>query len=509
MTEFASFFVEFLWALIKNIGNFFASIGIAFYNLFVRDVKEYFTILGNHSDRFDALGWIFFILVALVNTVFVSFLIYRLIQLIRRYIVYRAKNVEKDKILDEVTRLKMQAEELAKEKKQVFASKLKEEVEPLLQEEAAAAGTASHAKSDSPRFKALTQVDEMYEAEPSMIRMAEADYIPLSDIVKNIVSFSASQLNLYYEEDTIRQFFAAIATSKLVLIEGLTGAGKTSLPHAVGCYFNREPMIVPVTTAWNDRSDLIGYYDELNNQYTETDYLVEMYAAGYRQDPNFIVLDDMNLARIEYYFSDFLALMDNPDVTEWKIELAPSVSKSDPKNISYGRMLVSQNLWFIGTANSDQSTFTISEDVYNRAMMLQLNEIAEPFEAEPIEPVTCSADYLMTLFERAQHEYPVAIEYLHRIEDLDTFMGQRFSIKFGTRLMKQLMQFVSVYVACGGKETDGIDIFLCNKILRKLVPLNLKFLVRELNDLIVWFNRAFGERAPRSVEYVKTLLSVN
>ena len=508
MTEFASFFVEFLWALIKNIGDFFVSIGMAFYNLFVRDVKEYFQILGVHIDRFDTLGWIFFVVVSLAITLFIVFLLYRLIQLIRRYCVYRAKNVEKDKILEELARLKLQAEELSKEKKKEFGSKLQKQLEPLLEEEAAVAGAAPKAQEEQLRFKALSQIDSMYDSDAYAIRMTESDCIPLNEIVENVVNFSASRLNLYYEVDTIRQFFAALATSKIVLIEGLTGAGKTCLPHAVGCYFNRQPLIIPITTSWRDRSDFIGYYDELKNQYVETDYLAEMYVAGYRQEPDLIVLDDMNLARIEYYFSDFLSLMDNPDISEWKIELVPNGEKKDPKNISCGRMPVSQNIWFVGTANTDQSTFTISDDVYDRAMTLKLDQIAEPFEAESTSPVTCSADYLMTLFERAQREHPIAIDNFHRVEDLDTFMGPRFSIKFGTRLLKQLMQFVAVYVACGGKEADAVDIFICNKILRKLVPLNLKLLARELNDLIVWFNRVFGDRAPRSVEFVKTLLSL-
>ena len=76
--------------------------------------------------------------------------------------------------------------------------------------------------------------------------------------------------------------------------------------------------------------------------------------------------------------------------------------------------------------------------------------------------------------------------------------------------MKQLTQFVSVYVACGGKEVEGIDVFICNKVLRKLVPLNLQFLVRELNDLIVWLNRVFGnQKMRRSVEYLEVLQKVN
>lgn len=513
MTAFASFFVEFLWALIKNIGNFFASIGIAFYDIFVRDIGEYFGILNDHSDGFDAVGWIFFVIVVLVITVFVVFLFYRLGQLIRRYFVYRAKNVQKDKILEEVARLKLQAEELAKDKKKDFASKLQKEIEPILKEEKEPSAPAPKVTDESIRFLSLMKADRYFEQTPSNVQMTEKEMVSLRTIVKNVVSYSASQLKLYYDADTIRQFFAALATSKIVIVEGITGAGKTSLPRAVGCYFKHEPMIVSVIPDWRDRSSFLGYYDDFNNRFVETDYLTEIYSANYRQEPNFIVLDEMNLARAEYYLSDFLALMDVPDPAQWKIDLVPAVSINDPQYVVYGKLQVSPNLWFVGTANTDDETFTISDDVYERAMTIQLNEIAEPFEtdeADDKEPGNCSFGYLQTLFDKAQTDFAISPDNMHRIEDLDTFLGQRFAVKFGTRLMKQLTQFVSVYVACGGKEVEGIDIFICNKVLRKLVPLNLQFLVRELNDLIVWLNRVFGGgKMQRCVDYLEVLQKVN
>ena len=516
MTAFASFFVEFLWSLIKNIGNFFASIGIAIYDFFVRDVGEYFGILGDHSGSFDAFGWILLVLFAIVNTVFVAFLIYRLAQLIRRYIIYRAKNVRKDKILEEVAKLQLKAEDLSKEKGKVFAEKLKKEVESLLKKEetanteTTAVSTQEEAKDDSIRFMSLLEVDSVYEGMQDTVQMAESDLISLREIVDNAVAYSASQLKLYYEADTIRQFLAALATSKIVIIEGITGAGKTSLPRAMGSYFNQEPTIVSVLPDWRDRSDFLGYYDEFNRKFVETVYLKDIYEAGYRQKPDFVVLDEMNLARAEYYFSDFLALTDIPDTSEWKIDLAPAISTNDPKNIAYGKLQVSTNIWFVGTANTDDTTFSISDDVYERAMTIQLNEKAEKFKADPVEPANLTADYLQTLFDRAQADFPVSPDNLRRIEELDTFLAQRFAVKFGTRLMKQLTQFVSVYRACGGKESDGIDIFVCNKVLRKLVPLNLQYLVRELNDSIVWFNRVFGgKKMPRSIEYLEVLQNVN
>lgn len=513
MTAFASFFVEFLWALIKNIGNFFASVGIAFYDIFVRDIGEYFGILNDHADGFDAVGWIFFVIVVLVITVFIGFLFYRLGQLIRRYIVYRAKNVQKDKILEEIARLKLQTEELAKEKKKDFASKLQKEIEPILKEEKEPSAPAPKVTDESIRFLSLMKADRYFEQTPSNVQMTEKEMVSLRTIVKNVVAYTASQLKLYYETDTIRQFFAALATSKIVIVEGVTGAGKTSLARAVGCYFKHEPLVVSVIPDWRDRSNFLGYYDDFSNRFVETDYLTEIYSANYRQEPDFIVLDEMNLARAEYYLSDFLALMDVPDPGQWKVDLVPAVSVNDPKYVVYGKLQVPQNLWFVGTANTDDETFAISDEVYERAMTIQLNEIAEPFEtdeADDKEPGNCSFGYLQTLFDRAQTECAISPDNMRRIEDLDTFLGQRFAVKFGTRLMKQLTQFVSVYVACGGKEVEGIDIFICNKVLRKLVPLNLQFLVRELNDLIVWLNRVFGGgKMQRCVDYLSMLQKVN
>ena len=515
MVAFASFFADFIWTLIKNIGNFFASIGIAIYDLFIRDIGEYFSLLGKHAGGFDALGWIFLIIFILVNTAFVGFLFYRIGQFIRRYIVYRAKNVRKDKIMEEVAKLQLEAEKLEKEQRQKsLAERIKEEAEPVLEKVEKVMGDEgappAQPKDQSVRFTALLEVDKTYEESPSSVRMAEADLISLKQIVKNAVAFSASTLNLYYADDTIRQYLAALATSKIVIVQGITGAGKTTLPYAMGCYFNHEPMIVPVSADWRDRADFLGYYDETNNQYVETAYLAEIYAATHRQDPSFIVLDEMNLARTEYYFSDILSLMDVPDVSEWKINLVPAVSTNDPKNMSYGKLLIPQNIWFVGTANTDDATFAISDDVYERAMMIELNQIEEPFTEDYTEPVSCSAGYLQSLFDKAQLENPVHVDNMHRIEDLDTFLGQRFAVKFGTRLMKQMTQFVPVYVACGGKEVEGLDIFVRNKVLPKLVPLNLKFLVRELNDLIVWLNRTFGNnKMRRCVEYVEVLQKVN
>jgi 5-methylcytosine-specific restriction endonuclease McrBC GTP-binding regulatory subunit McrB len=214
----------------------------------------------------------------------------------------------------------------------------------------------------------------------------------------------------------------------------------------------------------------------------------------------------MNLARIEYYFADFLSIMEMPDIAEWKIDLVSESLPTDPKNIVYGKLLVPQNVWFVGTANNDDSTFTITDKVYDRAVALSLNEKAGYFDAPVTESYSCNNTYLESLFTKAWQENAVSAESLALIAELDDFLQKKFKIAFGNRIMKQLKLFVPVYVACGGTEAEGIDFMLTTKILRKFNSLNLPFLIKELGELIVFIDKKFGKGVMKiSVGYIREL----
>ena len=332
----------------------------------------------------------------------------------------------------------------------------------------------------------------------------------MQDIVKRFVDFAASQLQLYYSEDTIRLFFAGLATSKVIILEGISGTGKTSLPYAMGKFFNNNTSIVSVQPSWRDRADLLGYFNEFTKKFNETDFLNSLYETTLREDPNFIVLDEMNLARIEYYFADFLSIMEMPDIAEWKIDLISSPSPTDPKNVIYGKLLVPQNVWFVGTANNDDSTFTITDKVYDRAIALELNQKADYFDAPMTESFNCTFNYLESLFDRAYKEYEISDKNIALIKDLDAFIQSKFKISFGNRIMKQLKLFVPAYMACGGTESGGIDFIVTSKILRKFNSLNLPFLTKELQELIAYFDRKFGKGTMKySIAYIRELQKVN
>ena len=201
----------------------------------------------------------------------------------------------------------------------------------------------------------------------------------------------------------------------------------------------------------------------------------------------------MNLARIEYYFAEFLSIMEMPNKNEWKIELINSYDQNDPDHVKQGKMLIPQNVFFFGTANNDDSTFTISDKVYDRAISLFFDNKGIPFDAEYTEQIHVPYDQIDDLFEEAQKQYPVSDKLLEKFDKLDNFVISKFKIAFGNRILKQLKIFIPVYVACGSTEVDGLDFIFTNKILKKFESLNLAFLRDELKQLHAELDKIFGK----------------
>jgi hypothetical protein len=201
----------------------------------------------------------------------------------------------------------------------------------------------------------------------------------------------------------------------------------------------------------------------------------------------------MNLARIEYYFAEFLSVMEMPDPNEWKIDIVPISESTDPKNLINGKILIPQNLWFIGTANKDDSTFTITDKVYDRAVAIAINKKADFIDAPYTDNVSMTFEYLDDLFKRYQNGFQLSEMSSQAFSELDEFIQEKFKIAFGNRIMKQIKLFVPVYMACGFSEFDGLDYMLTFKILRKFEMLNLTFLKKELDELTLLLDKLFGK----------------
>lgn len=326
-------------------------------------------------------------------------------------------------------------------------------------------------------FANLSLIDDMpCKDYPTILRSGNINLKVLCDKFRGYLANRPSN-PLYYEEKTIRTFIAGFASSRLMILEGLSGTGKSSLPRAFQDFMGSVTKVVTVQSSWKDRNDLLGFYNDFKKQYKETEFLKALYQATH--DPNniyIIVLDEMNLSRIEYYFADLLSVLEKPNTEDWKIELISDYAsitqstKAWPKLIHEGKLQIGDNTWFIGTANKDDSTFIITDKVYDRSVVLNFDKKGEYEKVDYSAPIQMNNSDFQALLHQASRFSDRASEtrYKEMLKYLDDTVKDSFQITFGNRIANQLDKFVPVYIACGGTVDEAIDIMFSRKVLRKL-----------------------------------------
>lgn len=536
MSEFLKFAFEVLSQVVYNLVTWL----VAFLKLFITGWVEYFLIFRTYFPTLSIVGKILSVLLMILLAAIPVTII---IILIRRAILHhqlKADHSDNAALYREIGRLNKQVLSLMDEKNSILALKvnamggteripymgasaLTDDVIPTVKNVTGAAaqaagetaatntetGTAVQTGTTDPenapvvravvssapgpkvehRFPKLTLVDEKYE------HFQYPKYntkITLEEFVEGYRLFAASQMNLYYTPEIIRRFVAGMAASKLLILEGISGTGKTSLPYSFSRYMENPATIVSVQPSYRDRTEILGYFNEFSKKFNETEFLRALYEANYRPDPTLIVLDEMNLARIEYYFAEMLSVLEMPSEDEWVLDLVPTAWKGDPKKLNEGKIHVCSSTWFVGTANNDDSTFTITDKVYDRAMPIELNERADEFECDLQPHCDITAEHLQYLFQKAKVEHPISEESLEKMQKLDNYLVTRFKLSFGNRIMKQMYDFIPVYVACGGTELGGMDYIIARKVLKKFESMNVTFVRDEITGLIKYIDKTFG-----------------
>ncbi len=360
--------------------------------------------------------------------------------------------------------------------------------------DASAEGTARDdknlAEGEESRFYMLTQVDK---AQKEAKKEIYQDNITMQELCQKFRAFSASRLKLYYSEQDIRRFIAGLSVSHIIIMQGMSGTGKTSLAYAFGEFLSNHSVIVPIQPMWKERTDLVGYYNEFTKKFNETTLLHKMYEANYSDSIYVTVLDEMNIARVEYYFAEFLSLLELPKADRRYIDVVSDKWDNDPKLLREGQLKLPENMWFIGTANNDDSTFAISDKVYDRAMIMNLDKKTQVFYAEDTAGVKISYKRFSELVKQAKKEYGITGRRIRQVKELDRYLIEKFHITFGNRIMKQLKEYVSTYIACGGTEIEAIDDIIAKKIMRKLEMQNPVYVRNEIDGLCERIEEIFGE----------------
>ncbi len=174
---------------------------------------------------------------------------------------------------------------------------------------------------------------------------------------------------LKYTENArvVERFLGCLFTNQIMILSGPPGTGKTSLPFSVAGAIGAECVLIPVQPNWTDNQDLMGYYNPMDGgSYVTTPFLEALLKAQKnKKKMYFVVLDEMNLAHIEYYFSTFLSVMES---AEKKLKLYSGTQVSDVP----GEVVIPDNLQIIGTLNMDETTKGVSPKVIDRSYILEI-----------------------------------------------------------------------------------------------------------------------------------------
>ncbi|NGM87471.1 AAA family ATPase [Parapusillimonas sp. SGNA-6] len=279
---------------------------------------------------------------------------------------------------------------------------------------------------------------------------------------------------LYFRLEDIQLLIAGLAMSQLHIFQGISGTGKTSLAKAFAKAMGGHCTDIAVQAGWRDRDDLLGHYNAFEKRFYERDCLQGLYrsqSAAYKDRCNIILLDEMNLSRPEQYFAEFLSALEKNDPRDRLISLSESQLPNAPALLVEGRRIrVPQNVWFVGTANHDETTNEFADKTYDRAHVMTLPRHEVGFQIEPKQKASFSFKSLMDRFDRAVVQNADEIEEL--LAELTTgpltsILQDRFDVGWGNRFQHQAMRFIPVFMAAGGRKEDALDHLLASRVFRR------------------------------------------
>jgi hypothetical protein len=294
---------------------------------------------------------------------------------------------------------------------------------------------------------------------PAMQRMPAT--IPLAEIEAGVKTLGG-----FYPHGEIGRFHAAmnfLERKHFVILSGLSGTGKTQLAlkyaravHGIASDTTDDPLLfpVPVRPEWTDPTGLTGYYDVLSNRYIVPPFLeAVLVAIAHRASPVFVVLDEMNLARVEYYFSDVLSCIETGEPLQLHSNSVPIEGSTGSYIIA--AIPIPDNLYITGTINVDETTNPVSNKVLDRAVVIDMSDVdLAGYLAELV-----AADSSLTAARAALEPRLLAVQSLLVPHNLG----------FGYRVASEALRYLAFATGKLGSASDAvIDDLMVQKVLVKL-----------------------------------------
>ena len=332
-----------------------------------------------------------------------------------------------------------------------------------------------HGKNPFPACASIDD-DQHHQTPPPQLQLTIPNLKMFAVDLRQRLAHPKQGRPLYYAERDVRAFLGGLAMSRLHILQGISGTGKTSLPIAAAEAMGAGFQLVEVQAGWREIHDLIGHFNSFENTFYESKFLKALYEAqcpAFRDRLFFVILDEMNLSRVVQYVSDLLSLLEQPVSQKRWLTLLSSPKPVAPRLIENGeRLALPDNVWFVGTANHDETTLEFADKTYDRAAVLELPWTKVPFKvtSPPTERAPIGMDGLRRAFAAAARTHgPRSMEIWKDLgRRIEPIFNQSFGVGWGNRLDRQVEDFVPVIVAAGGTHAEAFDQLVCTKLLRKV-----------------------------------------
>lgn len=270
---------------------------------------------------------------------------------------------------------------------------------------------------------------------------------------------------------------------------------------------------ISVRPDWTDNKSLIGYYNPITEQYQVTELLKLMLRAKGKDKPYFVIFDEMNLAKVEYYFSDFLSCLESRRIGEDGVIRSESIKLHDMEPITYidefqneyvipPNLEIPENIYFTGTVNIDETTYMFSPKVLDRANVIEFNEVdldtylnvitSSKQKDEKIsatsefeEAFKNNGNYHLNLIKKQFIIDDLILDQYVHLKNLNSIL-KKYNMHFGYRVVDEILFYLSNSIETRYFElNEAMDLQILQRILPKFHG-NRKKLEQPFTDIICY-----------------------
>lgn len=284
----------------------------------------------------------------------------------------------------------------------------------------------------------------------------------------------------FKDNSLYKRYITSLLAKPFVILAGISGSGKTKIATDFAKWLKvpniDNSLLVSVGADWTDNTKILGYYNSINKEYFKTEIIKLIERANANENiPFFLILDEMNLSRVERYFSDFLSKME-----EDSDEIYFNLEKYVDENGNEGKLKFPKNLFITGTVNIDETTYMFSPKVLDRANVIEFtpDNVMDNFETdlstEDINPAPegFAESFLqlaMAIKETDNLDVSAkeAVNTLNEIYKIFEINGKEFG--FAYRTVKEIRHYINAAIQLGStKITTAMDEQVLQKILPKI-----------------------------------------